>query len=302
MRMSGVERLERERGRHAVVDGIPFLLPVDAQETSALMAAFPISLDKARRALPGNEVHPLRFNDKGLLLVTVVDYRKTDIGKYIEYSLAIACTHGPRPAPAYLPLIMPKSYGLGQFVLDLPVSTELSVKGGKGIWGMPKHQANLNFLSHERSISSQYDLDGQLCVKLEVKRPRFAGLPLRVRAANLCGFRGMLMKSYIHFSGRAGVNLFDASAARLTLGEHPKAARLRELEIEPRALFSAYVPRATGVLDDYFESWFLSYERAPALSMEGLESVVSLGQGREWLPAPESAPQALEPESRHAAN
>ena len=37
-------------------------------------------------------------------------------------------------------------YGTGQYVFDLPVCSEISVKGGKGIWGMPKHQANLDFI------------------------------------------------------------------------------------------------------------------------------------------------------------
>jgi hypothetical protein len=35
--------------------------------------------------------------------------------------------------------------GTGQYIPDLPVSSEISVKGGKGIWGMPKHKSNLDF-------------------------------------------------------------------------------------------------------------------------------------------------------------
>ena len=94
------KRIERLHGRHALVDGIPFSLPVDSRDTPALMAAFPISAARAAELLPGEEVHPLRLGgDVGLLLVTVVDYRTTDIGSYIEYSLAIACTHGLSPAP-----------------------------------------------------------------------------------------------------------------------------------------------------------------------------------------------------------
>ena len=34
-----------------------------------------------------------------------------------------------------------RTSAVGQYVWDLPVSTEISVKGGKGIWGTPKHQA-----------------------------------------------------------------------------------------------------------------------------------------------------------------
>ena len=40
------------------------------------------------------------------------------------------------------------------------------MKGGKGIWGMPKHQANLDFRVDDRTMSSQYDLDGQLCLRI----------------------------------------------------------------------------------------------------------------------------------------
>ena len=141
-------------------------------------------------------MHPLRISgSRGLLVITVVNYEITDIGNYIEFSIAIACTHGGRPAPRLLPGLLRRRYGTGQYVYDLPVSTEISVKGGKGIWGMPKHQANLDFVVSERVVSSQYDLDGQLAVRIEIDRPRFTRLPLAASAVNYCAFRGMLMRS-----------------------------------------------------------------------------------------------------------
>ena len=142
-------RLKEERGRFALVDGIPFQLPVSTEKSPALMAAFSINADKAKALLPGNELHPFRLWKKGLLVITVIDYRITTIGKYIEFSIAIACTHGKRPAPRLLPGIFMKTFGTGQYVYDLPVSTEISVKGGKGIWGMPKHRASLDFSDGE---------------------------------------------------------------------------------------------------------------------------------------------------------
>src|SRR5215212_9051533 len=144
--MDSRKRIERLRGRRALVDGIPFTLPVDSRDTPALMAVFPVSAARAAELLPGEEVHPLRLGgDVGLLVVTVIDYRRTDIGSYVEFSIAIACTHGLDAAPPLLPAMLQRRYGTGQFVIDLPVSTEVSVKGGKGIWGMPKHQASLDF-------------------------------------------------------------------------------------------------------------------------------------------------------------
>lgn len=277
-------RVERQRGRHALVDGIPFDMPVNSDDAAALMAVFPVSHERAAALLPGNEVHPVRLGDSALLIVAVVNYRGTDIGNYIEFSVGIACTQGPRPAPLLGALLM-KPFATGQFVLDLPVSTEISVKGGKGIWGMPKHQANLSFFAGQDEISSRYDKDGRMVMAISIDRPRRLRVPVSVEAMNYCAFRGLLMRSHVYFRGRLWVSALRPSA-RLVLGEHPRAAPLRTLGIGRRPLVTAYCPRGAGVLDDHFESWFLTYPRPPMAEPEGLRSVVDLGLGREWLAPP----------------
>ena len=287
--MAGPARLRQQSGRYALVDGIPFKLPVTCTPSPALMAAFPIDAERAAALLPGNEVHPFRLWDRGLLVITVIHYLSTNIGTYIEFSIAIACTHGRRPAPRLLPAIMMKHYGTGQCVIDLPVSTEISVKGGKGIWGMPKHRASLDFTVTDQVVSSQYDLDGRLAMRVEIDRPAKTWLPLNLGTANYCAFRGLLMKSYIYFRGRAGIGLLGKAGARLIIGDHPRLAPLKGLEIDPKALFTAFIPDAVGVLDDHFESWFLSHSEPPSQPPEGLESVAALGLGEEWLPPPVAA-------------
>jgi hypothetical protein len=284
------KRLRRQAGRHALVDGIPFSLPVNSARTPALMAVFPIDATRAAELLPGNEVHPLRITRRrGLLVITVINYEITDIGRYIEFSIAIACTHGDRLAPPLLPGILGRLYGTGQFVYDLPVSTEISVKGGKGIWGMPKHQASLDFVVARRTVSSQYDLDGRLAMRIEIDRPRFASLPVRTPGVNYSAFRGMLMKSSVYFRARAGVNLPFTRSARLEIGDHPRVAALKRLGIGPRPLIALWLPETGGILDDHYEGWFLSYPQPPSAAPEGLESVVGLGLGREWPPPPSDA-------------
>ncbi len=287
--MAQPPRIAQQTGRHALVDDIPFQMPVQGIKSSAILAAFPCDPVKARVLLQGNEIHPFVLWNKALLVVTVVDYRNTNIGRYIEFSIALACTHGVRPAPPLLPALLRGTYGTGQWVYDLPVSTEISVKGGKGIWGMPKHQANLNYLETERTVSSQYDLDGQLGVYFEVQRPRATWLPVNTGAINYCAFRGLLMKSTIYFTGKAGVSLFRKGAARLVIGDVPRVQVLKTIGLEPDPVVTLYLPEVTGVLDDHFESWFLGYAQPPAIPPEGLESIVGLGEGQQWLPPP-SAP------------
>ncbi len=222
-----------------------------------------------------------------MLVVTVIDYRKTNIGKYIEYSIAIACTQGASPAPRLLPGLFMKHYGTGQWVVDLPVSSEISVKGGKGIWGMPKHQANLDYVVGDKTVSSQYDLDGMLCTRIEIDRPE-AWLPFSTGAVNYCGFRGLLMKSSIYFKGKVGCSLFKKGSARFVVGDHPRVQKLKTLEIGPDPIATAFIPSATGTLDDHFEGWFIGSETTPTNQMEELESVVDLGLGETWLAPPNS--------------
>jgi hypothetical protein len=201
-------RLRRQVGRHALVDGIPFELPVDSSHTPALIAAFPIDAGRAAERMPANELHPLRVaSHHGLLVITVIDYRATDIGRYVEFSIGVACTRGQRPAPPLLPALLQRLYGTGQLILDLPVSTEISVKGGKGVWGMPKHQAFLEFEVEPRRAVSRYWLEDEIAVEIDVARSWLPALPLSASTSAYAAFRGMLWKSRMYFGARAEVNL-----------------------------------------------------------------------------------------------
>ncbi len=283
------ERIKRYTGRSALVDGIPFELPVGCKGSPVLMAVFPINAEKAAKLLPGDELHPLRLWNKGLLVITVIDYRDTSIGTYIEYSIGIACTKGRRPAPRLLPALFMKRYATGQYVVDLPVSSEISVKGGRGIWGMPKRRASLNFKIGDDTISSQYDDDGKLVAYVEVNRPKSTNFSINLGAANYSAFRGMLMKSYLYFKAKMGFSLFGKARGRFEIGDHPRLAPLKDLEIAPKPMMTAFIPSATGTLDDHFECWFLTYDNLPPETPEGMETVSSLGLGEDWL-APPSAP------------
>lgn len=290
--MAGRARQKRLTGRHAYVDGIRYSMPINSWNASAVIAVFPCDWEAARKLFPEGDIHPLRLWRKALLVVTVIDYRETDIGSYIEYSIAVACTKGAKPAPRLLPGLLMKWFGTGQYVLDLPVSTEISTKGGKGIWGMPKHQAPLDYVEGSRWVSAQYDLDGKLVTRLDVRRPKKANFPIRAGAVNYCMFRGMIYRSFIYFAGKVGFSLFKGGNARFILGDHPRADTLRSLNISSQSIFTAYLPSFTGILDDYFDCWFVTTAQRPEGPLsEGLETTFPLGYGEERLPPLARDPQ-----------
>lgn len=285
--MGRPQRLTTQTGRHSLVDGIPFQLPVASKESPALMAAFTVDAKVAQSLVPGNEVHLLRWGSRAFLLITIIDYRNTNIGKYIEYSIGFACTQGKRAVPLPLAALFRKTCGTGQYVYDLPVSSLISVKGGKGIWGMPKHQGSLDFIIGDDVVSSRYDLDGKMVMKVEIARPKRTWLPLSASGVNYCSFRGMLMKSYIYFKGKIGFT-FGKNSARIIIGDHPRSSVYHDLAIGP-PLFAGFFPETAGVLDDHFECWFESFNAPPEAKPEGFESVIDLPLSESWLPPPGSS-------------
>jgi Acetoacetate decarboxylase (ADC) len=285
--MSIPKRIRDYEGRYAMVDGITFHLPVSATQSPALMAGFFCDYEKANAMLPGNELHPVKVSGKAVFMVTVIDYRHTTIGKYIEYSIALAVTRGSKPAPALLPVMLMKTYKTGQYILDLPVSSEISVKGGKGIWGMPKHKANLDFIETDNLVSAQYELDGQFAFRIEIDRPKKVIFPISIGSINYSHFRNMLMASYINFKAKAGIKFGKSATGRLFIGDHPRTKFLKDLQIQGKPFFTMYMPETNGILDDHFECWFMTYADKPTqVTPEGFESVINLGLNEDWLPAP----------------
>jgi hypothetical protein len=301
--MSFPRRVRWLEGRHANVDGIPFRMPVRTETSPVLFAVFPIDAAKARTIVDCDELHPWQVRGRGLLVVAVVNYSDTTIGRYIEFCLGVLVTRGRRRAGAALPLLLRSRHGTGVYIQDLPVSTEISVKGGLGIWGMPKRQAQLDFVVSDDTVSSQYDLDDQLVARVDIPRPRRAWLPVRATGVGWgAGFRGQFTKSRFSARGKAGFNL-RPRRARLLLGDHPVAKTLADLDIGDRALLSGFMPKMNGILDDHVESWYLTASQPPKPADADLASVADLTLSEEWLRPPDrDRVDRMDPARSHRRN
>jgi len=121
-----------------------------------------------------------------------------------------------------------------------------------------------------------------------IDRPK-AWFPMNLGAANYCSFRGMLMKSYIYFQGQGpGFNfprLGEGEAGPWRSPAPPDLLKTLQNRRQ-KPIFTAFIPLVHGVLDDYFESWFLvdkSPHRAPR--PKAWRASIRWVQGKSWLPA-----------------
>jgi len=286
--MSFPSRVRWMKGRYANVDGIPFTMPVGTSTSPALFAGFSVDAGAARAMLPGQELHPVRLGSRALMVLAVVNYQDTTIGRYVEFCIGILAQKGRSPAPPVVPLLARRAYGTGVYIYDLPVSSEISVKGGRGIWGMAKRQANLDFVVGPDTVSSQYDLDGQLVMRVDVSNPGPARLPVKLTNVGYGDFRGMLTRSATYLDTHLGFTLRDPKA-RLLIGDHPRTAPLHALDVDPVPLFTGFAPTLQGVLDDHVETWFLTADQPPEPASFDLASFSHLGLSQEWLAPPDRA-------------
>jgi hypothetical protein len=286
-RMKIPRRLQQYEGRYSLIYDIPFQVPIATRDAQAQMACFTCDYEKVNDLLPGNELYAVRLpNGRAVLVVAVMNYLDTNIGKSVEYSIGLTCTKGLSQAPRVLPLVLQKTYGTGQFIVDLPVSSEISVKGGIGIWGMPKHQAQLDFKVTDELITSQYEENREFAFRLEIERPTSWNFPFRLSAVGYCAYQNMIRTSYLYFNGIGKFNIFKKAKGRLFIGDHPRVAPLKGLDIDGDPFITMFMSKATGILSDYSESWFITYDKPPAKMPEKLVDFEGLSLSQEWLDPP----------------
>lgn len=129
-----------------IYNGITFKTPFFIRDAHVTGAVFICDYDKAK-ALVGHSHQPIRtpFN-KALFSIQCIEYKETDIGPYCEVALSILLWpkgDGFRRAMESVLSLIKSNFHT--YVFQLPVTTELSVAGGKGILKYPKFLADITF-------------------------------------------------------------------------------------------------------------------------------------------------------------
>jgi hypothetical protein len=190
-----------------------------------------------------------------MTVMTVYDYRDTDIGPYKEVLIGF---------PVSVNRATPILAGPGRFmtgggsiwIWQLPVTTQIARDLGIAVAGYPKFLADIEFDYKDRVATCRLkegDRDifrvRAKCGRVRPKDLRTRYEPVTVKDDHLV--RCMAVANYRHLARSLG------GSVTLELGDHPLAEQIRNLGLG-RVLSVGYAPDAQSILTSPYESWPLA--------------------------------------------
>jgi hypothetical protein len=152
-----------------------------------------------------------------------------DIEPYDEFGVCFPAV--PEGRPATRPSALAR--GVGGYVDFLPVTTDPARALGVDIWGYPKVVADVEHRDSGATRHTTVTVDGQRFLDLAVDRPPV--VETHQSSSSYTTLDGDLLCERLTLDGRIGA--WPASRAfSYALGDHPRAERLRSLDIGDRAL------------------------------------------------------------------
>jgi hypothetical protein len=187
------------------------------------------SRSAVRALLPGS-LRPVRATPtRAAVTLLSVAYDRIggcDIEPYDEFAVVLPAV----PAGASMRSTVEH---VGGYVDFLPVTTEPARALGVEIWGYPKVVADITHRERGATRRTTVTVDGERFVELSVDRP--PTVETRRSSASYTTMDGRLLRERLTVDGRVGA--WPASGAfSVVPGDHPRADRLRRLDIGDRAL------------------------------------------------------------------
>ncbi|HUT54179.1 MAG TPA: acetoacetate decarboxylase family protein [bacterium] len=203
--------------------GHDFKLPILYRRLDTFFAMFGADYRAVSALLPSPRLKPIKvWPGRAAITLNAFNYLDTDIGPYGEFSVGVPCLlkHAGRRL-------------LGVYVHRLPVTTEIAMAGGIGLWGYPKFLCDMKFENTAAEHLVTLTAGEQLILELRVKK---GGLSVD-RAMNLGTFTvkdGEIVYTSLVTQGLARV--MPQGLAALRTGPHEMGAELAALSLGDRAI------------------------------------------------------------------
>jgi hypothetical protein len=199
-------------------------LPLRYQESSTFTAHFLAPMAAVQAALPSPRLTPHEVEPgHALVSVTAFNHRRSDLAPYLELGVFIPATYQSDREHGAL---------TGAYCLTLPVTTEEARAVGSDVWGYPKYLADITIEESEIGCRCEVSAEGHVIVTLEVGSISVTEQPERQELPMLTVHGNALLHILVISEGRRG-RRDDGEGTRLILGDHPRAAILRHLQLGP---------------------------------------------------------------------
>lgn len=208
------------------------------------------SFAASEAALPTSDLHPVRLpGGRSVVLVAAFQHdvitahgvRGRAMLPYGEVLVAVLVTR--RPAPPLLPLVAPSSlFGVGAFVLHLPVTTRAARDAGRLAFGLPKFVGDTEFEDGIGTCRVRLDEGGRHILTQTIHpagTTSVTSTPLTLYSV----LDGELIAETMPMVGLAQRRR-GRRGGSLELGDHQVADELRQLDISPEPFLTT---RVTGL-------------------------------------------------------
>jgi hypothetical protein len=226
----GVTRLPADGDAVTLSTGQTIDLPVSMDSTITAVV-LPADRQAAAELLPDG-LSPIRAG-RGTAAVWLLSATHRNVGDgalddYHEFAVMVAATDGPSAGIPYVsPTLRTETY-----VWYMPVTTEPARAFGEEIWGYPKIVADIDIEEGERRRRTTVTVDGDHLLTFTMRNP-----PTISRSDTLTTYAvrgGRLLRVRADVTGELGVWPYTREFS-YTLGNHPRAATLRDLALGDRA-------------------------------------------------------------------
>lgn len=208
-------------------------VPLEATMSAAIVPADRTRVDEL---LPAG-LSPIRAGRASaavwLLSVAYHDVDDGALEPYDEFAIVLGATHG---APSGIPYLSPLHRTEG-YVWYMPVSHEPARAFGDEIWGYPKVVGDVDIEEADGRRRTTVTVEGDHLLTVDVERPRTFSREDSITVYTVKD--GRLLATRGDLSGAMGMWPYSTRFS-CTLGDHPKADELRELDLGDRAFTRFY--------------------------------------------------------------
>jgi hypothetical protein len=214
----------------------PYTFPVKFEDVHYIASLYTANTDKINEILHGTGLKAgLHFFGKPTAALGLIKYKKSDLGAYNEIILSIPVVqhHEKTGLSNWIDLYanFNKRKG-GQYIIHIPVTTQVSVDAGRTLWGYPKTLLPITHDFESGGINTMlFNESNKPVITIKGK----SGFEIPMPAMPLMTYSFLneaLLKTTVNVSCKMSCKINSGLTIQVADRDHPIGKSIRELDIE----------------------------------------------------------------------